>query len=481
MLFNSFEFLVFFPIVTMLFFVLPHRARWLLLLLASCLFYMAFIPAYILILLFTIVVDYFAGMWIEKARGRKRTACLILSLAANLGVLAVFKYYGFLTENTSLVLRALGLPHRLPVLDIILPIGLSFHTFQAMSYTIEVYRGNQPAERHLGIYALYVMFFPQLVAGPIERPQNLLPQFRQLKRPQYSRFSSGLAWMLWGMFKKVVIADPLSRVVNMVYASPHDYAGPILTLGTVFFAIQIYCDFSGYSDIAVGAARILGFDLMTNFRRPYFATSIADFWRRWHISLSTWFRDYLYIPLGGSRVATLRRCLNIMIVFLLSGLWHGATWMFVIWGALHGLYLIVGVLFSRWRTAIGILPSSEGGGAARRVLQSVSVFVLVLVSWVFFRAKSLGDATYIVSHMFSWDGFSGQTIWQLGLPRFNMGIVLAAIPLLFLVDYILETGPEIMTTFWAWRPARWATYVAALYAIVCFGFFGRVEFIYFQF
>ena len=291
MLFNSLEFLLFFPIVTILYFVLPYRFRWVLLLTASCYFYMVFKPIYILILGFTIVIDYFAGIYIEQSEGKKRKLYLTLSLIANIGVLAIFKYFNFLNLNFTWLLEGLDLKNPIPFLQILLPIGLSFHTFQAMSYTIEVYRGNQKAEHHFGIYALYVMFYPQLVAGPIERPQNVIHQFYERHDFDYQRVTDGLKLMAWGMFKKVVIADRLSVMVEMVYKYPYNYHGIPLIVSTIFFSIQIFCDFSGYSDIALGSAQVMGFKLMKNFDRPYFSKTISEFWRRWHISLSSWFRD----------------------------------------------------------------------------------------------------------------------------------------------------------------------------------------------
>ncbi|HEX8530951.1 MAG TPA: MBOAT family O-acyltransferase, partial [Cytophagales bacterium] len=319
MLFNSLAYLLFFPAVTLLYFLLPHRWRWVHLLLASCFFYAAFVPAYLLVLGFTIGVDYAAGLLIARARGRRRAAWLALSLIANVGVLAAFKYYNFVAGNMNDLLHALvGQPPALPLLDVLLPIGLSFHTFQAMSYTIEVYRGRQPAERHPGIYALYVLFFPQLVAGPIERPQGLLPQFRERHPFRSDDATAGLRLILWGMFKKVVIADRLALFTDPVFNDPRSYSPVVLWLAAFFFSFQIFCDFSGYSDIAVGSARVLGFRLMQNFDRPYAARTVAGFWTRWHISLSSWLRDYVYIPLGGNRVPAARWCFNIGVVFLLS-------------------------------------------------------------------------------------------------------------------------------------------------------------------
>lgn len=307
MLFNSVQFIFFFITVTTLFYVLPHKFRWMLLLLSSCYFYMAFVPIYILILGFTIVIDYFAGIYIENSSGRRRKVFLIVSLIANISVLCVFKYYNFINENIGSVF---------PYLAILLPIGLSFHTFQAMSYTIEVYRGNQKAERDFGIYALFVMFYPQLVAGPIERPQNLLHQFHEKHEFSLERVSSGLKQMLIGFLKKLVIADRIGIYVDTIYNNSATQSGQSLACATVFFAFQIYCDFSAYSDIAIGAARVMGFDLMKNFNRPYLATSVSQFWRRWHISLSTWFKDYVYIPLGGSKVKSkVLVYRNLLIVF----------------------------------------------------------------------------------------------------------------------------------------------------------------------
>jgi alginate O-acetyltransferase complex protein AlgI len=482
MLFNSFEFLLFFLVVVPLHFALPQRVRWLWLLTMSCIFYMAFIPVYILILGFTIVVDYCAGMLIEAAQGARRRTFLLMSLVANIGALAVFKYYGFLTANLSQLLSLLDMRYMLPALHIILPIGLSFHTFQAMSYTIEVYRGHQKAERHLGIFALYVMFFPQLVAGPIERPQNLLHQFREPHRLDYSRWAEGLRLMLYGLLKKVVVADNLGQVVNLVYTTPTHYSGPVLLLATVFFAFQIYCDFSGYSDIAIGVARLLGYDLMTNFRRPYFATSIAEFWRRWHISLSTWFRDYLYIPLGGSRASTGRVCLNLLIVFLVSGLWHGAAWTFVVWGALHGFYLVVGKLTGPWRASFRRWLGLERCPRLLAIWQAGCVFALVTVAWVFFRARSFHDAGYILTHMFNPRGFQLWAILgHIALPAFEMFVALLSVGGLLVADWLLEARPQWFLGLWTIRSCRWALYLTGCYLIVFFGYFGRVEFIYFQF
>ncbi len=484
MLFNSLQFLIFFPLVTVAYFALPHRRRWALLLAASCYFYMAFVPAYILILFFTILVDYVAGRAIEGARGAKRKWILLASIAANVGVLAFFKYFNFLNANLQGLAEFIGWNYPVESLGILLPIGLSFHTFQSLSYTIEVYRGNYPAERHLGIFALYVMFYPQLVAGPIERPQNLLSEFHVRHRFDYRRVTDGLKLMTWGFFKKVVIADRLAILVNQVYGSPTDYQGLPLVVATVFFAYQIYCDFSGYSDIAIGSAQVMGFRLMQNFDRPYASTSISEFWRRWHISLSTWFRDYLYIPLGGNRVARWRWQLNLVITFLVSGLWHGANWTFVAWGALHGFYLV----FSIWTATIrGKLVHAVGldrHPTLHRAASVLIIFPLVCFAWIFFRATSISEALYIVTHLFATpflpEGGVG-ALFDLELDAVELAIALVAIAILEIAQHVQGTGSirERLAT----RPVlvRWAAYYALVMCILVFGVFSQQEFIYFQF
>jgi alginate O-acetyltransferase complex protein AlgI len=359
---------------------------------------MAFMPVYILILGFTIVIDYFAGIWIEQANQEKKKQYLVISIVANVGILCVFKYYNFFIENVEFMLTHIGVHYdNLPYLNILLPLGLSFHTFQAMSYTIEVYRGNQKAERHFGIYSLYVMFYPQLVAGPIERPQNVLHQFHEEHKFNYSLLKEGIFQMGWGLFKKAVIADRLSIIVDNVYNSPESYQGLSLLIATIFFAFQIYCDFSGYSDIALGAAKTMGFDLMKNFDKPYFAKSISDFWRRWHISLSRWFRDYVYIPLGGNKVSKSQHLFNLFITFLLSGLWHGASWTFIIWGALHGIALAFDSISKKSREFInGKTPSWLYNS-----FSLILTFSFVCITYVFFRANSVKGAFYIIDNLAS--------------------------------------------------------------------------------
>jgi alginate O-acetyltransferase complex protein AlgI len=486
MLFNSLEFLLFFPIVTAIYFLLPHRFRWLHLLLSSCVFYMFFIPVYIAILFFTIIIDYFAGIYIEKSLDPvRRRNLLILSIIANVGVLCVFKYYNFFIENVNDLMGGGG-ENSLPLLSILLPIGLSFHTFQAMSYTIEVYRQQQKAEKHFGVYALYVMFYPQLVAGPIERPQNIIPQFHEKKEFDYQNFREGLLKMLWGFFKKVVIADRLAVFVNTVYGDLNGLSGAPLAVATLFFAIQIYCDFSGYSDIAIGSAKVMGFDLMTNFNRPYFSKSIAEFWRRWHISLSTWFRDYVYIPLGGNRVATARKYFNIMLVFLLSGLWHGASWNFLFWGAIHGFYQIGESVIKPIRTRVTSFLRISTSSILYRLLFSVFTLLLVSFAWIFFRAKNFSDAKYVVMNLCDLNmiDFSNGSLFKYGLDKADFIAVLIVIALLFFIEF-WQRNTSLKSKIFQWPLLpRWTVYVGLALIII---FLGKYEnysdskFIYFQF
>lgn len=487
MLFNSIEFLIFFPVVTIGYFILHFRFRWAWLLAASCYFYMAFRPIYILILAFTIVVDYFAGLLIEHSVGRKRKLYLVLSLIANLGVLCIFKYYNFFIGSVN---GQMGTDWSL--LHILLPIGLSFHTFQAMSYTIEVYRGNQKAERHFGIYALYVMFYPQLVAGPIERPQNILPQFHIKHEFNYENARNGLLLMAWGMFKKVVIADRLALFVDQVYNNPLDYQGPSIAIASVFFAFQIYCDFSGYSDIAIGAAQVMGFRLMKNFDHPYAAKSVAEFWRRWHISLSTWFRDYLYFPLGGSRMSRSVTIRNTLIVFIVSGLWHGANWNYLIWGALHGFFIVFALTTLPFRqkisTSIGMarLPWLQNG------LNALATFSLVTFAWIFFRAdyadssllwkllRNLGYGWDEIKHIGSLDYFMKYVC--LGQKRREF--ILAILLILFLQSVLYYQSTVNLKQWLISRPyyLRWGYYVIFMLTLLYLGeFSNRSQFIYFQF
>lgn len=479
MLFNSLEFAIFFPVVVAIYFLLPQRFRTPLLLLASCVFYMAFIPAYILILAVTIVIDYTAGIYLERTEGRVRKWILGGSVTATCAVLFVFKYFYFFTNNFVGFVGLFGWQLTGPSIHIILPIGLSFHTFQSLSYVVEVYRRRQKAETNFITYAAYVMFFPQLVAGPIERPQNLLHQFYQKHSFDYDRVTSGLKRMAWGFFKKLVVADRLALYVNDVYGNPQDFNGLQLSLATFFFAYQIYCDFSGYSDIAIGSARVLGFRLMENFDTPYYSRSIAEFWHRWHISLSTWFRDYVYIPLGGNRVSKPRWYLNLFITFTVSGLWHGANWTYVIWGALNGFYLILGTLTGPIRKSLFRWVGFSDEGVLRSVTGTLCTFALIGAGWVVFRAQSLSDAWYVFTHF--WQGWNFQAI---GTPQFLLRqLPVAVFSIAFLEGVQLLHGRFSLTRFLAYRPLalRWSVYASFVLGLVLFGVFRKSQFIYFQF
>ncbi len=492
MLFNSFSFLLFFPTVVACYFWLPQKYRWLLLLLASCFFYASFIPAYIFILFASIVIDYIAAIWMENTEGKRKKQVFIATILLTCSPLFVFKYFNFFNSNIEWVANALDWNYSIESLYWILPIGLSFHTFQSLSYIIEVYWGKQKAERHLGIFAVYVMFFPQLVAGPIERPGNLLHQFYKKHEFVYARVVSGLKLMGWGLFKKVVIANQIAKMVDGIYGSPHDVGALSLAVATGFFAFQIYCDFSGYSDMAIGAARVMGFTLMENFDRPYFSKSVSEFWRRWHISLFDWFKDYIYIPLGGSRVTLFKWCRNIMIVFLVSGLWHGANWTFVIWGGMQGFFIIAsrftgkisGTLYTR--TGLTKLPSVIHG------IKVATTFFLICFSWIFFRANNLGDALYIVRHIGAGfingirtfpDSIHTELLTQLFMGRYSLEFVVVAASVFVMLGVEFRQREKdvfeglVDKQWWI----RWSLYYIFALWVLFFGVFDTSPFIYFQF
>ena len=494
MLFNSLSFLVFFPLVTALYFAIEHRYRWVLLLGASYYFYMCWRPEYVVLILLSTIIDYGAALGMGRFTSTPvRKGLLGLSLAGNLGMLFGFKYLTFFSESAQAAFRAVNVFYEFPVFEVMLPVGISFYTFQSLSYTIDVYRGKKEPETHFGIFALYVSFFPQLVAGPIERSTHLLPQFFETHAFDYDRIVDGLKLMLWGLFKKVVIADRVAVYVDTVYSQPGEYYGATVLLATYFFAVQIYCDFSGYSDIAIGAAKVLGYDLMENFRRPYFAKSIGEFWRRWHISLSTWFRDYVYIPLGGNRGSHSRWLLNLFLVFLVSGLWHGANWTFVVWGALHGSYLIVSIVTADlraqwWAMLAGPVPAGGVRTAGvrpgpmpemgKRFVQILVTFHLVCFSWIFFRAGTIGEAAQLIEHLFVRGGTS------LLVPTMGLGELLlsfAAIGVLLGMHWIERQANFRLVL--AAQPAwlKWGAYAGLLLVIIFFGKFDQQQFIYFQF
>ena len=433
-----------------------------------------------MLLVLSTLTDYLSALSMERwpTRRGKRIA-LGASLFVNLSLLGTFKYWNFLAEQFTWMGRLFVPGFESPTLDLVLPMGISFYTFQTMSYTIEVFCGRMAPERNLARFALYVSFFPQLVAGPIERPQRLLPQLRRCGEADASMLVSGMRLMLWGMFKKVVVADRLAVYVDLVYGNPEGYGGAQLTMATVFFAMQIYCDFSGYSDIAIGCARTLGIDLMKNFRRPYLAWCPTEFWRRWHISLSTWFRDYVYLPMGGSRRGKTRNAITLGATFLVSGLWHGANWTFVMWGAIHGAIVLV----ERGVRRI-IFHGRDAGpmGWGTRILGTVATLFFVTLAWVFFRADSMQSGFYIVSHLFV--NFSVAGI-SCALGADYLIISLALVVVVFGYDcwdeWSTETG---RTSVWQSMPraVRWGGYWSLATCTLLLGeLSGAKQFIYFQF
>lgn len=482
MLFNSLHFLLFFPLVAVLHFLLPHRYRWFLLLIASYYFYMSWQPGFVFLIIVSTTVAYFTGLRMGKiAEKRRRRKYLLLSIAVNLGVLFFFKYFNFFNDTLGGLARLWSLPGPTLHLQVLLPVGISFYTFQTLSYTIDVYHGKIRPERHPGVFAVYISFFPQLVAGPIERARNLLPQFALRAVVDYGRITDGLKVMLWGFFLKIVIADRLGYIVDEVYNNIYEHQSLDYLIATYAFSFQIYCDFAGYSFIAIGAAKVLGFNLMDNFRRPYFSKSVGEFWKRWHISLSTWFRDYLYIPLGGNRVGRRRWLVNILIVFVLSGLWHGAGWTYVVWGGLHGLYLVCSQLTLGARKSFAAAFRPERFGRAYSLGRVLVTFHLVALAWVFFRANTLGDALHVLGSLGSGINFESLAMKGLGLPREE--IVLAGLSIAFMefIHVVQERGKMRKFLDEKHVAFRWSVYIALIVAIVLFGIFEKRDFIYFQF
>lgn len=471
MLFNSFAFLIFFPLVCLVYFLLPTKnLRNIFLLIASYYFYMNWKPVYAVLILSSTLITYFCGILVENNNGnRKRQRLfLVLSLVINFSILFIFKYFNFINESVFAALNYTGLRWEVPNLNVLLPVGISFYTFQAVGYSIDVYRGDLKAERKLSVYALFVSFFPQLVAGPIERAKNLLPQFHKKQIFNYDAVVEGAKLMLWGYFIKLCVADRLGLYVDAVYNNVGQHNGTSLLVATFFFAFQIYGDFAGYSLIAIGAAKIMGYKLMENFRRPYFSTSVGEFWKRWHISLSTWFKDYLYIPLGGNRVNAWRHLLNLLITFVISGMWHGANWTFLAWGSLHGLYLIIGVLKTKYLPALK-LPRRIG-----KLWNILIVFILTNFAWVFFRANSIDNAFEIIHKVFTEQGalFIDASVFAVGL---------LSLFILLLKDLKDEFQLRLNLLHSTNVVVRYVSAIVLIAFIVSMGVLDGGQFIYFQF
>lgn len=494
MLFNSINFLFYFPVVVLLYFVIPKKIRYLWLLAASYFFYMCWNAKYALLLLYSTAITYFSGLLIDRCdqknqSDKKKKIFVGLSFALNLSLLFMFKYFDFAIENINVILAKCNLQLLTPGFDLLLPVGISFYIFQALSYTMDVYRKELYVERNFLKYALFVSFFPQLVAGPIERSKNLLKQIGQEHGFSYENFRQGLLWMLWGYFQKIVIADRIAFLVDTVYGNVEKYQGGYYLLASILFAIQIYCDFSGYSMIAVGAAKVMGFQLMENFDCPYFAQSVAEFWRRWHISLTSWFRDYLYIPLGGNRKGTIRKYLNIMIVFLVSGLWHGAQWTYVVWGGLNGLFQVLGSLLMPLRKRVEEFLQVKEDSIGHHILKTVATFVMVDFTWIFFRAESVHDALHMIKSILTifnpWIFMDG-SIYKLGLSQKQFHLVLFSIAILLAADWLKYRNIKILDkileqNIWC----RWTVYLTGLLFVLIFGIWGNTydaqAFVYFQF
>lgn len=489
MLFNSIHFLIFFPIVTLVYFLLPHRIRYIWLLISSYYFYMSWNPKYALLIAASTIITYMSGLLLfrsyqvkdEKKRNFQRKLWVALSFSSNLVILFFFKYFNFTIINVNRALSHIGLHTIKPAFDVLLPVGISFYTFQALSYTMDVYRGEIYAEKNLVRYALFVSFFPQLVAGPIERSKNLLVQINEKHYFNYDNMKNGLLLMVWGYFQKMVVADRISIYVNDIYNNYHNVNGVRLTVATVLFAFQIYCDFSGYSSIAKGAAKIMGFNLMENFRQPFFATSIQDFWRRWHISLSTWFRDYLYIPLGGNRCSKQKKYRNIIITFLISGLWHGASWNFIVWGGLHGMYQVIGDITQAFRNKLYKKINIRTEVFSFKLGQIFVTFVLTTFAWIFFRASGASAALYILKRIIFDFNFFSLLGGFLGINK----ITLISIVLLLAGDILWSKFDILKILAQQNAVFRWIVYFFIVLLILVFGIYGtdyvQTQFIYFQF
>lgn len=485
MIFNSLEFAIFLPLVFLLYwFVFRNnlRAQNVLVLLASYVFYGWWDWRFLSLIAFSTLLDYFVGLRIQgEEREGRRKALLVLSMCLNLGFLGVFKYYNFFLDNFVAAFTFFGQPIQANSLNVILPVGISFYTFQTMSYTIDIYRRKMEAEKDFVAFAAFVAFFPQLVAGPIERASNLLPQFPVKRSFSYPKAVDGLRQILWGLFKKVVIADNCATIANQIFDGSEQYPGSVLLLGVLFFTFQIYGDFSGYSDIAIGTSRLFGFNLKRNFAYPYFSRDIAEFWRRWHISLSTWFRDYLYIPLGGSRGGTAMKVRNTFIIFLVSGFWHGANWTFIVWGALNALYFLPLLLTKNNRNNIEVVAMGKAFPTLRELGSMLLTFFLTMIAWVFFRAENIGHAMQYLGDLFSSSLFTLPSLDTYFMMQSGLNLVLIAIFLLMEWrgregEYAIESIPLRIPR----STLRWSLYLLLWSCIFIFSS-NKQEFIYFQF
>ena len=477
MVFNSIDFAIFLPIVFILYwFVFKNlKAQNILIVIASYVFYGWWDWRFLFLIAFSTLVDYAVGIYLEREKNAsKRKLLLILSITVNLGLLGFFKYYNFFVDNFVASFSFLGMNISKSSLDIILPVGISFYTFQTLSYSIDIYRRKLPATNSILEFTAFVSFFPQLVAGPIERATNLLPQFQKIRVFNYGNAVEGLRQILWGLFKKIVIADNCAKYANMAFNNYEDYSGSTLLLGAVFFTFQIYGDFSGYSDIAIGTSRLFGFKLEQNFAFPYFSRNIAEFWRRWHISLSTWFRDYLYIPLGGSKGTTFKKVRNVFIIFLVSGFWHGANWTFIVWGGLNALYFLPNMLLNKNRTYIDTIASNTMMPSLREIISVGTTFSLTVIAWVFFRAENVSHALMYLAKIFSSSLFV--------IPEFRPKNLIILIVVFMAIEWLGRKQEFAISKPHLSKITQWLFYYILVYIIYFYGQFGEnIEFIYFQF
>lgn len=482
MLFNSLSFAIFLPIVFIIYWILPHKWRWVVLFVSSYYFYMSWNVKYVFLILFTTFISYACAIGLERAEGAKKKKILIVStMVASLGCLFFFKYFNFASESIAGILNCFAIQVHPITLKLLLPVGISFYTFQTLGYVIDVYRGDVKAEKNFGKYATFIAFFPQLVAGPIERTKNLMPQILEEHKFDYEKAAAGLRLMAWGFFKKMVIADTIAASVDTVYDSLRLYKGFPLLVVSVLFSIQIYCDFAGYSDIAVGTAKLFGIDLMKNFDSPYFATSVKDFWNRWHISLSSWLKDYIYIPLGGNRVSKVRNAWNLIVTFLISGLWHGANWTYVVWGGIHGLAQVAEKFLLKKKK-----KEQQKPGGIKWWISVFLTFVFATFTWVFFRAETIGDAFYVFGNMFQ--GITNPALYvsqidvYLGIDKLTLIGMILSIGMLLVFDYYSLTVDVLGKLKEEKRVVRWSVYLAfILFLIFNIPVTSGQEFIYFQF
>lgn len=500
MVFQSFRFLVFFPIVVAVYFAIPFRYRRVFLFIVSYYFYMCFKPEYVVILLASTLIDYYLGLQISKCQEQpKRKKLLVLGIIHNIGLLACLKYLNFFNESLQIILNQFNIFYESAALEIIIPVGISYYILKKLSYLVDVYREPQDVEKKLITFALYVSFFPEIMAGPIDRAKKLIPQFYKKHEFDYKRVTDGLKLMVWGFFKKLVIADRLALFVDKVYNNPTQYEGLSLVMATVYFSIQIYCDFSGYSDIAIGAGKVMGFDLMENFNRPYFSISIVEFWKRWHISLSTWLMDYLFLPIAystsrkiksprvmGVKAESWSYILGSIITMFLCGLWHGSQWTYILWGLFHGVYLTISFITRKKRGKIRRKLKIKKNSFILKLSRITVTFSLVTFAWIFFRANSISDALYVIKHLFTgWAAiFNIPGLLQavsFGLLKRELAVALVSVFFMVFV-HILRKQDTIEQLISKQKVVlRWGIYLVILLWILAFGESGGENFIYFQF